>query len=58
MADFHKLKSQEVPVKQRDVATLADLYDKLQAQKKKKSSSPAVPSELEFPLLEAVSVLC
>ena len=33
--------------------TLADLYNKLQAQSKK--SSPAVPSDLEYPTLETVS---
>ena len=54
MAELHKLKSQDVPPKQKDMETLADLYGKLQAQSKK--SSPALPSDLEYPALETVSV--
>ena len=58
MSSFKKWRGQEVPVKRRDMDTLADLHSKLQqeSQKKKRKSprSPTIPPELAYPPLEMV----
>ena len=53
LAELARIKSKEMPMKQRDVKTLSDLFDKLQAQKKK----PVIPPELEFSPLAEVHIV-
>ena len=43
----------DLPVKQRDVALLKDMYNQLQEQAAKKKKGPTVPDDMTFELLEA-----
>ena len=53
MSGFQGYLTKELPVKQRDMATLKDTHRQLQEQAAKKKKGPAVPEELTFELLEA-----
>ena len=50
---FHVYQSKDLPVKQRDVALLKDMYNQLQEQAAKKKKGPTVPDDMTFELLEA-----
>ena len=57
MVGWDKVKSKEMPAKKRDMKSLSELYDQLQALKAKKPSTPAVPVEMEYSKLEEVHFL-
>lgn len=51
-----KLKSNEMPSKKRDMATLSEMHSKLEDFKKKRSSAGGVPADKDLSKLQAVSV--
>ena len=54
MAAMARVKSKEMPAKKRDMKSLAELSEQLQALKAKKPSTPAIPTEMEYSRLEQV----
>ena len=54
MAGWEKVKSKEMPAKARDMKSLSELSQQLQALKAKKPSTQAIPSEMEYSKLEEV----
>ena len=56
MAAMEKVKSREMPAKKREMKSLAQLSEQLQALKAKKPSTPAIPAEMEYSKLEQVHV--
>ena len=56
MAAMERVKSKEMPAKKREMKSLAELSEQLQALKAKKPSTPAIPTEMEYSILEQVCV--
>ena len=54
MATMAMVKSKEMPAKKREMKSLAQLSEQLQALKAKKPSTPAIPTEMEYSKLEQV----
>lgn len=49
-----RVRSKEIPAKKRDVETLSEMHDKLEAHKKKHSSAEGVPADRNLSQLKAV----
>ena len=54
MAAMERVKSKEMPAKKREMKSLAELSEQLQALKAKKPSTLAIPTEMEYSKLEQV----
>lgn len=50
-----QLKAKDIPARKKDLASLSDMHDKLEAFKKKRPSSPGVPEDRSLPQLQTVS---